>query len=470
MINTSPLRSDIEFISRKYWEVLTYSLRTSILKDVTELQDFLNTSSQVLQAPPLMEDVDLDEAGGQYERLMNELPHVFNANCICVTVFTQLIKSFNFQMSNLLKSVESKDSCLAGWCRERVTALANIVTQWEQLQPLIDNHSAALRMQAEIVRNQIEFQLANLKDETEKFQIRWESTITDLENNEEINLQLFKERLQNWNTISQQKYKLERSCNKYMVEFPADIQELFVKLADDVSSMGHQWEIFEEFSSEYQNVTNEEWTVYRRRPYILTDFISKWQGNANSQSNKASKKIQQMLEEYQTAIPTLQCLQADGLTERHWANIFHLLQMPYKAYHDITLKDILDNSGGLIEKSADIQQLVRKASSEQIIRQAIAELDQWGASAMLKTATHADSLGEMVYIIKDFQDILNKVDFARLNMSAIINGYHLTLVFRLETINACFSQLKIQRPSIHTQIKRKFGRVDWLPSIIFSVV
>lgn len=312
-------------------------------------------------------------------------------------------------MSALLKTVESKDSCLAGWCRERVTALANIVTQWEQLQPLIDNHSAALRMQAEIVRNQIEFQLTNLKDETEKFQIRWESTINDLENNEESNLQLFKERLQNWNTISQQKYKLERNCKKYMVDFSPDIEQLFVKIADDVGRMGHQWEIFEEFSTEYQSVTAEEWTVYRRRPYILTDFISKWQSNISNQSNKASKKIHQMLEEYQTAIPTLQCLQADGLTERHWANIFHLLQMPYKAYHDITLKDILDHSGGLVENSSDIQQLVRKASSEQIIRQAIAELDQWGASAVLKTSTHADSTGEMVCIIKDFQDILNKV-------------------------------------------------------------
>lgn len=312
-------------------------------------------------------------------------------------------------MAELLKIVESKDSCLAGWCRERVSALGNIQSQWDQLQPLIDNHSASLKMQAEIVRNQIEFQLSNLKDETEKFQIRWESTIADLENNDESNLALFKERLQSWSAITQQKYKLERNCGKYSVEFPADISELFTKLTDDVSRMGYQWELFEQFLNEYHTISMEEWTVYRRRPYILTDFMSKWQNNINKQSNKASKKIQQILDGYQSAMPALQSLQADGLTERHWANIFHILKLPYKAYHDITLEDVLGNVHGLIDNAADIQQLVRKASSEQIIRQALAELDQWGTSAVLKTATHADSTGVDVCIIKDFQDILNKV-------------------------------------------------------------
>lgn len=76
MINTSPIRSDIEFISRKYWETLTYSLRSSILKDITELQDFLNTSSKVMQTAPVMDDLDVDEAGGQYERIINDLPNV----------------------------------------------------------------------------------------------------------------------------------------------------------------------------------------------------------------------------------------------------------------------------------------------------------------------------------------------------------------------------------------------------------
>lgn len=84
VINTSPLRSDIEFISRKYWETLTYSLRTSILKDMTTLQDFLNTSTQVLQSVTVMEEQYIEESAVKCEQIVNELPTVtsfaFNSN------------------------------------------------------------------------------------------------------------------------------------------------------------------------------------------------------------------------------------------------------------------------------------------------------------------------------------------------------------------------------------------------------
>lgn len=75
MINLVPLKSDIEFISRKYWETLANSLRTSILNDVSVLQDFLNSSLQVLQNVPL-DEAGIAEAGAKYERIRTELPKV----------------------------------------------------------------------------------------------------------------------------------------------------------------------------------------------------------------------------------------------------------------------------------------------------------------------------------------------------------------------------------------------------------
>lgn len=76
LINTSPIRSDIEFISRKYWEMLTYSLRSSILRDITTLQDFLNTSLQVLQTVPAMEESYIEAAGEKCQRIIAEMPMV----------------------------------------------------------------------------------------------------------------------------------------------------------------------------------------------------------------------------------------------------------------------------------------------------------------------------------------------------------------------------------------------------------
>lgn len=96
MINTSPIRSDIEFISRKYWEMLSSSLRTSILKDITTLQDFLNTSLQVLQAVPSMDEEYIEEAGQKCERIINDLPNVSLCDLLKITFLVNKLHFFFF--------------------------------------------------------------------------------------------------------------------------------------------------------------------------------------------------------------------------------------------------------------------------------------------------------------------------------------------------------------------------------------
>lgn len=121
VINVLPLRSDIEYISRRYWESLANSLRTAILTDVSLIQEFLQSALQFLQNVP-MDEGSISQSGMKYEKIMSELP----------------------QIEKTLEAVRAKDSCLAGWCKERVTALSGILLQWEQLQPLLENHAVIL--------------------------------------------------------------------------------------------------------------------------------------------------------------------------------------------------------------------------------------------------------------------------------------------------------------------------------------
>lgn len=77
VISVGQLRSEIEYISRKYWDTLAKSLKVSILQDIEELQTFVHTSLQVLQNVP-MDDVGIAEAGVKYEKIMSSLPEVFS--------------------------------------------------------------------------------------------------------------------------------------------------------------------------------------------------------------------------------------------------------------------------------------------------------------------------------------------------------------------------------------------------------
>lgn len=69
------MRSDIEFISRRYWEALVHSLRASILEDVSILQEYLSDSLQVLQHVPLDEKGIVDTSA-KYENIVVQVPKV----------------------------------------------------------------------------------------------------------------------------------------------------------------------------------------------------------------------------------------------------------------------------------------------------------------------------------------------------------------------------------------------------------
>lgn len=56
---------------------MTYSLRSSILKDMTTLQDFLNRSSQVLQTVAVTEEQYIEESALKCEQIVGELTAVY---------------------------------------------------------------------------------------------------------------------------------------------------------------------------------------------------------------------------------------------------------------------------------------------------------------------------------------------------------------------------------------------------------
>lgn len=387
VVNVTPLRADIEHIGRRYWEILAGTLRTSILEDIDALHQFVQQSLAVLQNVPL-DEVGIAEAGAKYERIMAELP----------------------AMRERLAAVERKDTCLAGWCKERVSTLAHLVTQWDQLQPLIENHSLVLQRQVDMMRDHIEAQLGGWREEAEKFEIRWEATVEELRSGDECRPQLLRERQQSWREISERHERLEGDCAKFNIAFGGELSELFARIDGRVRADGAEWEQLDAFNAELELIGAEEWTVYRRRPYILTQLLSKWSKAVAIAETSAAHRIRQQLETVQQTLPILQTMQADGLTERHWSRIFSLLGVEGRAMHDVQLHDVLGNAAVLLANAADIQTLVREAAGEQVIRQALAELEQWGAVATLGLVQeHRDARGDAVPLGKDYQEVLNRI-------------------------------------------------------------
>uniref|UniRef100_A0A1B0AQ10 Dynein heavy chain, cytoplasmic n=1 Tax=Glossina palpalis gambiensis TaxID=67801 RepID=A0A1B0AQ10_9MUSC len=387
VIDILPLRCDIELLSRRYWEALSGSLKTSILADVSVIKEFLQSASQFVQNVAI-DEASITESSIRYENIMTELPKI----------------------SEILELVKAKDKCLAGWCKERVTSLVNILVEWEKLQPMLSNHSAILQRQVEMIKDQAQTQMENLRNEAEKFELRWEYTVAELAANDEASLDMFKERRNYWQQILDKKTRLEEECKKFNMIFTEGQLKVFHDIDNIVNEQSKEWLTYNEYLNELDDILKEEWSIYRHRPYVLNEFITKWEGCVQNSIDLSSKRIRQNVELLQSCLPLLQQLQADSLTERHWLQIFALTkQGNHESVHSFTLKELLRDPMLLLQNANEISQIVRQASSEQIVRQALNELDQWSVISNLKLISHQDTFGNSLNLIKDYQEILNKI-------------------------------------------------------------
>lgn len=175
MVNVTPVRSHIEFIARSFWETLSITLRSSILEDNSILHDYITTALNVLQHIP-NDDVGIIGASFKYEKIVQDLP----------------------RMTELLQSVQDKNTCLSGWCKETVGSLDSLIVQWEKLLPLVENHQVLLKGQLEVIKENLLTKINSLNNDAERFLIKWEDTLKDLETNNDMDFDLFKERKIQW--------------------------------------------------------------------------------------------------------------------------------------------------------------------------------------------------------------------------------------------------------------------------------
>lgn len=57
-----------------------------------------------------------------------------------------------------------------------------------------------------------------------------------------------------------------------------------------------------------------------------------------------------------------------------------------------------------------VKELNSRAAGESLVRQALAELEQWETESHWTLAQHFDSNGIQLFIVKEFKELLNKVN------------------------------------------------------------
>lgn len=387
VVNVGPIRSQIEFLARNYWEILSFTLRSSILEDGSFLHEYISTSLQILQHIPT-EEAELISASFKYDKILNDLP----------------------KMKELFDAISKKNNCLMGWCKESVESIDSLVSQWEKLLPLIDNHQNLIQGQIEVLKDNLGSKIKSFDDEIEKFLIKFEDTLKDLEGDPNSDIDSFIKRKSDWNAFLDKKQALLEECEKFNATPLIDkVQENFLVVHEKVVQLQKDWVLYVDFCEQMKNIEETEWSVLRRKSSMFAEFLSEWESKTLNQNVQPALRIRKHIEHYRQTLPILNILQTESLNDKHWTHIFQLINLKPKPYLDLTLQDVLQNSSKLLNKSEEIRTIAHQAHSEQIVRQAVNELEQWAEMTNFKLFPYVDSTKKTIQLIKDFPELLNKI-------------------------------------------------------------
>ncbi|KAK3752586.1 hypothetical protein QZH41_006671 [Actinostola sp. cb2023] len=109
-------------------------------------------------------------------------------------------------------------------------------------------------------------------------------------------------------------------------------------------------------------------------------------------------------------VPLLKYVRGEALSQDHWLELFRFLKMPKgTTLEKLTFGDVLEVSDLIVTHADALKELNSRAQGEVSIREALRELELWGAGAVFALTSYVDSSEKELSIIKDWKDLVNQV-------------------------------------------------------------
>ena len=192
---------------------------------------------------------------------------------------------------------------------------------------------------------------------------------------------------------------------------------------NEIVQIKNVWGVYEEYQQELNELTKEDWVSFRSKTYRFDEFLSNWQEKlkqfASTDSSKASKKtstsnmnirIQQEIDNYRMITPLFKWVRGEALSADHWLDVFRMLKLPRGTMLErLTFGDILRARQEIAEHAEQLKDLNIRAQAEHTIREALKELENWGAGAQFSLIDYIDTKQQRIQIIKDWKDLFTQI-------------------------------------------------------------
>uniref|UniRef100_A0A3P8WNV8 Cytoplasmic dynein 2 heavy chain 1 n=1 Tax=Cynoglossus semilaevis TaxID=244447 RepID=A0A3P8WNV8_CYNSE len=389
-VNCEPVKAAIDDLIQRLFDLLLTSLR----KSVQAIDSYVSESMEALSIrPESMEEIGA--ASGKYTQILKGK--------------TEILPQFQF--------AEEKNRLLRAVAGAGLDSLSSLRAKWDKLELVMESHQLMIKLRVEVMRSNAAGRIDSYMAELQRFKARWDQLKPKDEMLENGNhaalltcLQTIRDKQQEFQELELIRNKLIEDCGYFDLETP-DFS-LAEETKTDMEEYSQMWGLYEEWHRGFMEKAQEDWITFRSKTYVFEEFLFSWQDRLRKlqQPTAMSVKLQAEVDKYKNAIPVLKYVRGEHLSQDHWLDMFRLLGLPRgTTLERLTFNDLLSVADTIIEKAVELKDLNSRAQAEVTIREALRELDLWGAAATFTLTEYSSSSGQTLTLIKDWKDIINQV-------------------------------------------------------------
>ncbi|XP_047023303.1 cytoplasmic dynein 2 heavy chain 1 [Helicoverpa zea] len=402
-VGTTTLRREFEAQARSLWACLMSSLVASCRSDAARIDAFVASAAVMLENQALPKNAkELAEMSATQQALQQQMP----------------------EMEETVEALKRKGHMLRTWGGD--TSVDSTMKEWQKIHELMLSQQKMFEHQAELVKSSLSGEWDNLNTSIEAWTSRWTQAKPRLDDTHGVNYTEMLDRCRsvfeahaNWNKFVADRDDLLKECEKFQMKVQlSDTWDQAEKLMTEYVEL---WSPFKEYNEEFESIADQEWIVFQKKIHLIEEFSVKWKSRLEP-FTVLTLYIQQELEKYSDLAPLLKYLRGNEFTERHWREVYSLLDMEYKKPDTLQVRDLLNAAINIKKQIKSLQKICTSASSESAIRNALNELEIWFASARFSITYYNDKAKQPTPIVKDFKDILSKIEEQQWVVSSLSGG------------------------------------------------
>uniref|UniRef100_A0A672SRC3 Dynein cytoplasmic 2 heavy chain 1 n=1 Tax=Sinocyclocheilus grahami TaxID=75366 RepID=A0A672SRC3_SINGR len=368
-VNCEPVRVAVDDLIQRLFDALLTSLRRSIQGHIQVIDSFISSAMETLSLRP--ESIDeIGDANAKHGQLQTQKPEILP----------------QFQQA------EEKNRLLRSVAGGGLDTISSLRARWDKFELMMESHQLMIKEQVEVMKGNVESQVQVYLQDLQKFRARWDQLkpghdIIESGDHETLQrcVQNIRDRRAEFGELENTRKKLMEDCEHFNLSAP-DVS-LATDTLRDLQECSEMWELYEEFQQGLDEHAEQDWISFRSKTHMFEEFLFAWHDRLRK------------LEEHSSHALRLKNL-----------DLFRLVSLPRgTTLERLQFRDLLRVADNIIDKALELKDLNSRAQAEVTIREALRELELWGAGACFTLTDYTDSQGCSLRVIKDWRDMVNQV-------------------------------------------------------------